>query len=311
MSENKSVKLFSEFGEDVREDEALKRKDELVKATAYMNMSEKTNNDLRTLAVNMGLIPPIYKNASFDKEKIQQHVLDLAKSSRDRIKVSRYNEYCETCYSIINTVRVGKLPTKSYIIGAPSGFGKQSFAVDCILASLHNGWVTVPYISLMELGEIRAANDRVIERGLMGMETKIAQQPFNYATGEYEDGEGIESYYWAIGDKYTDLKTPTIITGRYSWSEYINTPLLVCFFSGIESKVVESQTLYTILNIRSAKGFPTIALISTSLEMYKRDPVIGRYVWSEILTNNKDSNDVSRVYHVSTYKIYNNEIIQR
>lgn len=298
-------KLFEDSGIEVKDDVAVQRKAELDKATAFLRMSVQTEQDLRDRAVKLGLIPPGYRDATFDTNKIQENIVKQQNMSGHKFNVIRSKEYFETANSIINTIRANKIPDCSYILGAPNGFGKQSFATDCILASLNNGWITVPYISLLELGELKTANDRVIERGLMGMETEIAHQPFNFNTGKFDsDPEIVEQYYYAMGDKYTDIKNPTIITGRYSWSEYINAPVLVCFFSGIESKLVESQTLYTLLNIRSAKGYPTIAMISTSLDMYEKDPVIGRYVWKEILAYDTDCHDLNRVVHVSTAKIY-------
>ena len=300
-NDNRISSLFSDGGIEIRDEEALRRKEKLESRSSYLTMSEDSVNDLRERAVKLGLIPNGYKDARFNREKIKDNIIKQQNVSGHKFKVIRHDEYFDTVESIINTVSTGSLPDKSYLIGAPNGFGKQSFATDCILASLRNGWITVPYISLLELAELKTANDKVLMRGLMGMETEIAKQPFNFNTGKYMDAE---YYYYAIGDKYTDIKSPTIITGQYSWSEYINAPLLVCFFSGIESKLVESQTLYSLLNIRSAKGYPTIVTISTALDMYEKDPIIGRYVWKEILAYNEDSADLNRVLHVSTAKIY-------
>lgn len=304
---NKIFNDFKDAGIEIHQDEAIERARQFDKLTDYRNMSEDSENSLRKTAVNMGLIPPQYINAEFDMNKIKEHVRNIVAKAKNMITIERYENYFNVCNSIINTLRIGKLPVRSYIIGAPNGFGKQSFATDCILASLHNGWITVPYISLLELAEIKSANDKIVARGLMGMETKIAKNSFNYQTGLYENDDNIESFYYAMGDKYNEFKVPAIITGRYSWSEYINAPFLVCFFSGIESKLIESQILNTLLNIRSAKGYPTVAMISTSIEMYKKDPVIGKYIWSEILNPDPESNDLSRVLHISMYKRYRNE----
>lgn len=298
-------KLIEDSGIEVVDDAAIRRKAELDKASSYITMSKESNEALRDRAVKLGLVPPPYRNAEFDQDKIQENITKQQNASGHKFKVIRSSDYFDIANSIISTIRANKIPDKSYIIGAPNGFGKQSFATDCILASLRNGWITVPYISLLELGELKTANDRVIERGLMGMETEIAHQPFNFNTGKFDtEPEIVEKYYYAMGDRYTDIKSPTIITGQYSWSEYINAPVLICFFSGIESKLVESQTLYTLLNIRSAKGYPTIATISTSLDIYLKDPVIGRYVWKEIMSYDDDSHDLNRVTHISTAKVY-------
>ena len=137
----------------------------------------------------------------------------------------------------------------------------------------------------------------------MGVETEVETKAFDYGVIDCDDDDGVEYTYRFVADE-SEIKTPKVITGRYSWSEYINAPILICFFSGVESKVVESQILYTLLNIRSAKGFPTIAMISTALTMYENDPVIGKYIWKEIKSYDKNENTYSRVFHVSCYKKY-------
>lgn len=302
LFENNGINVVNDI-----EDPGLARKKELVDRTKYMGMSQESESDLRDRAVKLGLIPPDFRNATFDNDKIRSNITRQQNMSGHKFHAVHYEDYFQTAEDIINCIRVKQLPMKSYLLGAPNGFGKQSFATDCILASLHNGWVTVPYISLLELAEIKTANDKVLLRGLMGVETNIAQQPFSYVSGDYvTDGDAKEviSSYSYIGDAYTDIKSPVVVTGRYSWSEYINAPILICFFSGIENKAVESQLLYTLLNIRSAKGFPTIAMISTSLTMYERDPVIGKHVWKEIKSYDAEAKSYGRVYHVSCYKSY-------
>ena len=297
--------LFEKSGIEVENDAALRRKEEFSKKASYLTMSKESSEDLRDAAVRLGVIPKVYRDARFDTDKIHDNIVKQQNASGHKFKVVRYDDYCNICNSLIATIGSGSIPSKSYLIGAPNGFGKQSFAVDCLLASLRNGWLTVPYISLNELAEIKTANDKILMRGLMGLETEIAHQPFSHTSGQYiTDGEVVESYYAFMGDKYTDVKMPTVVTGQYSWSEYINAPVLVCFFSGVENKAVESQMLYTLLNIRAAKGLPTIATISTSLDMYEKDPVIGRHIWREMLSYNDDALDLGRVTHISTFKSY-------
>lgn len=304
------LEKFKDSGVDIEEvnDSVENRKEKFNSRVGYITMSEQTELDLRSRAVKMGLIPPEYKHATFDSDKIKANITKQQNMSGHGFRVMRYNDYFDIASEIINSIRIKQLPKRSYVIGSPNGFGKQSFATDCILASLYNGWITVPYTSLIEIAEIKAQNDKQLMRGLMGLDTEIAQQRFNFNTGEYIDdpnGEDVEGAYSFIGNPNTDFKSPLTITGRYSWSEYINTPVLICYFSGVESKAVESQILYTLLNIRSAKGYPTIAMISTALSMYEKDPVIGKFIWKEIKSYDKDERSYSRVYHVSCYKNYN------
>ena len=60
--------------------------------------------------------------------------------------------------------------------------------------------------------------------------------------------------------------------------------------------------LKTVLDVRGVKGLPTVVLISTSLNPYKNDKVLGELIWDEILAYKSDSHCYDRVYHVSCYK---------
>lgn len=308
MEDKNILEKFREFGkvEDEDLEDAFRRKEELEKSTSMIKMSEQTENDLRKYAVRTGIIPNDYINARFKPEIIRKNITEQQNMTGHKFKVENFNEYCEVCNSIINTVNMGKLPDRSYLIGAPNNFGKNSFATDCLLASIHNGWLTVPYISLVELADIKLENDKATMHGLMGIGTRSSKQKMDYGTGKYYDPEPNDLYTEGLtSSNFMEFKLPNVIKGRYSWSEYINAPLLVCFFSGIQSKAVESEMIYSLLNIRGAKGFPTIALISTPLDLYKKDPYLGPTVWKEIMAYSSTDVSKDRLNYIATYKNYN------
>jgi hypothetical protein len=98
------------------------------------------------------------------------------------------------------------------------------------------------------------------------------------------------------------LKTPEVITGRYSYSEYINADCLFVFTTGILKKDIESKILYQLLNIRGAKGLPTIVMVSTSLDVYTMDRKLKEQIWDEILAYSEKQYCYDRLYHVSCYR---------
>ena len=154
----------------------------------------------------------------------------------------------------------------------------------------------MPYISLSELAELRVENEKRLLKG-MELGTKVDWNK-----------EWDEPDYKYYKDNTRIFKVPEVITGRFSWSEYMNADMLFCFFSSMDSKVIESHTLKCILDIRGAKALPTVAFISTSLNPYKLDNNLREYIWDEILAYKPDKNCFDRVYHVSCYKIPNNII---
>lgn len=243
----------------------------------------------REIAVRKRLIPKKYTGASFDIDKITENISNQAKMLGQLYKVVKFNEYADVCNSIISTLRTGNLPNKSYLIGAPNGFGKTSFANECIMLMSKHSMQAVPYVSLFELAEIKVAE----EHRLM--------DAFSYRTKSTAEGNRAYTY---IESKEPDfIKSPEIITGNYSWSEYINAECVFCYFTSVSSKNLESRVLQQLLNIRATKGLPTIVMISTSIDPYIMDRTLKEQVWDEILSYNDNKNDFDRVSHVSCYKV--------
>lgn len=249
----------------------------------------------KEMAVHLGLIPAAYKEVEFDVQHIKENIVAQAVAMKRKFKVANFKRYVETLNGIISSIRTGNVPNCSYLIGAPNGFGKTSFVTTCLKLMLQREWRAAPYISLSELAEIRADNERRLIKGTELVSKKAYNEPEAESTFVYKDPTEC-------------IKMPQVITGRFSWSEYMNSQILFCFFSSIDSKVIESNTLKAILEIRSAKGLPTIAFISTSLNPYKLDYNLKEYVWDEILAYKEDKNCFDRVYHVSCYKNVNNII---
>ena len=245
----------------------------------------------KEMAVRLGIIPKSRVDVEYDVKKIEENIMEQSRVSPRKFKVKGFNEYVQTLNSIISSIRVGLKPKCSYIIGAPNGFGKTSFVTSCLKLMVAKELKAVPYISLLELAEIRVENERSLLRGI---ELKARKRD------EEDEGEYVYSSYRDF------VKVPEVITGCYSWSEYMNSDILFCFFSSIDSKVIESNTLKGILEIRGAKGLPTIVFISTSLDPYKNDKNLREFVWDEILTTKEEDGVYDRVYHVSTYKVYSN-----
>lgn len=239
----------------------------------------------REQAVYEKLIPEAYKNASFNIEKIRANIRGQYYKCNKLYKVYRFNEYASICEKILSMIRIRELPKRSYLIGAPNGFGKTSFVNECIITLRKQGFRTVPYITLWELAQIRADNEQRI-------------------TNPYQKFEkhGDKVVYKDRPETDEFKKKPEIVTNSYSYSEYINADCLFVGFTNILSKEIESYTLYQLLAIRGAKGLPTIVTISTSIEIYETDPLLKEYVWDEIKNYDENKYCYDRVYHVSCYK---------
>lgn len=246
----------------------------------------------KEMAVHKGLIPPAYMDVEFDAEHVKSNIIQQNKHASRKFKVRNFDKYIDTLNNIMNNIRAKTNLGCSYLIGSPNGFGKNSFVNSCIKLMLEQEWEAVPYISLSELAELRVENERtMLNRVTLNKSKEIEEEPYYY-----------------FKDNTECNKVPKIITGRYSWSEYMNADILFCFFTTVDSKVIESHTLKGILDVRGAKGLPTVVFISTSLNPYKLDYNLREYVWDEILSYKEDRNCFDRVYHVSCYKTFNSII---
>ncbi|MEM4385421.1 MAG: hypothetical protein QXD03_02600 [Candidatus Anstonellales archaeon] len=242
------------------------------------------------MMISLGLIPQAYRDVEFNVDIIKENIIQQVNNSSRKFKVRRFQEYIDTLNGLLGLIAEGKRPNASYIIGSPNGFGKTSFVNTCIKYMYKNGMKCVPYISLYELAEIKAENDRNIVRAI-----KL------YSNNESDD---IRSYELADGSSV--VKVPKVITGCYSWSEYINADILFCYLTTVDMRIIESYTLKAVLDTRGTKGLPTIVFTSTSLEPYKKDYSLREYVWDEILEYNPNRASYDRLKHISCYKVYDN-----
>lgn len=249
-------------------------------------------------AIKCGLIPESYRGNQFSMDQINNNIEKQKKIPRGReFEVMELDRYEKATLGIISTIRSGKLPEQSFLIGAPNGFGKTSFVNTCILLLYKQGRLCAPYISLSELAMVRLHEQKSLIEGI---------SPSKYYRGVDYTATNIEQYREML---YNDIdaadysKTPINIISKYSWSEYMNCDVLFCYLTDIASKALESEMLKTVLTIRGAKGLSTIVTMSTSLLPYTKSTYSLEYVWNEILADG-DSKALDRVKHISCYKSY-------
>lgn len=257
----------------------------------------------RELAVKRKLVPENYKDARFTEDQIKRNLILQHKKSNGLYTIHAFDKYMSICNEILSSIRLKRVPRRSWLIGAPNGFGKSSFVNECLITMLKHGWVTVPYTSLHELAEIRVAEE---QRLMRPFSDRLTQGIYSEENGRFFSEK--EYYIYKNGKEPVDIiKRPKVISNNYSWSEYLNAKCLFVHFTSVVSKDLESNVLFQLLNIRGAKGLPTIVMISTSLQPYVKDVMLRETIWDEILDYNESANTYDRVAHVSTYKRKNLE----
>lgn len=277
--EETSKKLVDEAKENGLE--TYTKEDEANRAEKIFYGLTKADRDQ---AVVEFVVPEAYKDSSFDVDKIRENLRLQYRKSKGMYKVYRLSDYLQVCQEILSTIRMKKLPRRSYLIGAPNGFGKTSFVNECLITLRAHGFKVAPYITLWELSQIRVENEQRI------------MAPYKRYK---EDNSGT---YYLEPNVSTGYKKPQIVTGCYSFSEYVNADCLFVSFTDTISKEIESHALYQLLSIRGAKGLPTIVMMSTSLEPYENDKALKELVWNEIKAYDENKDCFDRVYHVSCYR---------
>jgi len=242
----------------------------------------------RGAAVTEGLVPKAQKNAKFEEEKVIDNIKELYERTGGLYLTYNLDKYIGICNSILMTLRAKRLPNRSYLIGAPKGFEKTSFVNECLITMRSAGFSAAPYISLWELAQIRVGNEQ-----------KIIRPRGSYSV----DDSNVYIEDLEISKEIT--KKPKIVTGLYSYSEYINSDCLFVHFTDLVSKDIESHALYQLLSIRGAKCLPTIVLMSTSLKPYLNDEVLRDQVWNDIMIGRQTDNCYARLYHISCYRFKN------
>lgn len=267
-------------------------KSEIIKPVTALTTTD------RNLAVVAGLVPEAYGKSKFDSSLLANNIELMNNGATRKFQVTNLDGYVSFADGLIATIMSGKLPVRSYIIGAPNGFGKTSLANECITILFKLGRVCAPYISLTELAQLRQANDKDLLQGLSSAVVYHKTWSDTPSEKEYNSilRKGIEEPAYE--------KKPINIIGRFSYSEYLNCSVLFCYFSDARAKQIESEMLKTVLTIRASKGLPTIAMLSTSLNVYTRDPYLSQYVWDEILEYNEHGTSYDRVKHISCFKNY-------
>ncbi len=231
----------------------------------------------KELAVQRRLIPEARMNDEFDEQFVKNRVVDMCRSQDCQIK--NFQKYIDTLNEIILSISFGNM-NKSYIIGAPNGFGKTTFANTCIKRLSAMDKKVAPFISLFELADLRVEH----EKKLLGWATSSKKPE------KVEDGEEQPIEY------------------EYTWKDYMQSDVLFTYLTTLENKKVEVLTLKAIIDIRGPKGLNTVVFTDSSMNPYLNDCNLKKIVWDDILAYSDDAASCDRLLHRSCFKIYNNTI---
>lgn len=211
-------------------------------------------------ARSLNLIPEIREGDIFELNTLTKRVKALCAEHNIGVQGDSYKNYLKTLSNINSVLGSGQNLKYSYIISAPNGFSKTTFANSCIANLNGKGKKMVPYKSLYEI-----ANLLVTETSNYSY---LRQRKFDKITHKKEN--------------------------EYDWKDYIDAYLVFCFLTVPEYAEIELSTLKSLLSIRGTRGLATIVFAERPISAYNTKQDVGLFLMSDMFTNYVDSARLDR-----------------
>ena len=274
------VEIECECVREMREEAQQNKQVASNETTATPNIFGELSNDDKI--IQMKLVPAHRIKDEFSSNHVRIVAVQVcSKLKRSIGSKSDMDRYISTLETILSELRYRRLPKKSYIFGAPNGFGKTTFATTAIKIMATNGMKAVPLITLTELAEKWAEANDNIRRKL-----------------EHKDSNGKEKT--VTDDDGEDVQF------AYDWYDYVNADMPIVSLSSINENTmwIETQCLRQLLQLRDRKGKPTIVLTSESLDWYKNNEAVSKYMMDHLIEAQADERSWERKEFGNDERLY-------
>lgn len=222
------------------------------KEMAYLS----EHDELRVTDLDKVLIPKHRQkdafNTDFIKNKISEMFISESNSTGIKTQISNWAFYERMMAELLLQVNNMTL-NNSYIIGAPNGFGKETFANTVIRILDKQNRKAVPYINLSTLGTL------------------------------YESHRKSKENYLKYGGKQQEVMKKD----GYQWQDYIEADIAIVSLTGVLAKEYESQVLSLLVKQRSFENKPTIVMLEHTLDVYTMDSKLYKNYWSDMLVHSR------------------------
>lgn len=217
------------------------------------------------------LIPEHRKNDIFNINEMQIRAKRVCNENNIRVVADTYKNYITALAKINTSLGSGEGLNKSYIISAPNGFSKTTFANSCIANLYGKGKKMVPYKSLAEIA------------------TLLIRETANYNYLRNRQFNRI------VNKK----------DGEYDWNDYCTAYLVFCFLTIPEYAEVELSTLKSLLSIRGNAGLATVVFTERPINAYNVSGDVGLYLMSDMFSSHESMSRLDRPLKVEVVKTFN------
>lgn len=237
-------------------------------------------------AISLGYIPEHRIEDDYSSEILLENIGKMCKQLFCGIKNDAFLEYTSTLDGILSNLRIGDLPKCSYLIGGSNGFGKTTFVNTAIKILMAQDKVVAPYKSLIEISDLMYKD---YTRLINNRKKMYSHQYKSLVAGEYGEEDQEE-------ESYLDQKA-----SQFEWRDYLRADLVFCYLTGVDNDCMwlEMSTLKKLLQLRSENGKPTIVMMAESLDWYRNNKDVRKYILNEILEYDKEGHRYDKVKHIS------------
>lgn len=215
----------------------------------------------------------------------------IAERSRDGAfaKESTVDETLELMTSILNTLAFGNRLDRSIIISSPFSDLNEDFAITVIKYALLNGKSVVPYESLLRISKKkmdyifdnnwRRGNGYLTNEEESIMKFLSAEERRHYIEAKANWEESLSKQEW-----FEYLESQTVVENldkdmqdkvyqhrreRYTYQDYMDADILICWLSAPDAVYTEVSTLGSLLEERAINCKATIIMTARDIKSYK------------------------------------------
>ena len=182
-------------------------------------------------------------------------------------RLVKEEDYLATVSKLLDASARGTI-TESYLLSAPNSFGKTTLVNTILKRYIYQDKKVVPYISLSTLAELRFSYEQYMKAALWGNKSEL--KTFN----------------------------------DFSWHDWLEADFVAVRLTDIDSAVVESSILYSLLSYRGEKELPTLVTMDYTLKPYMENEQLRRVYWDNMLVYNQSKPSFDRLIYKVTYKQY-------
>lgn len=220
-------------------------------------------------AVLSKLVPESRAGDSFMIDMLDKKVKILFEELNARLDKEKYLKYRDSLMEINKIISMGSYPTHSYMISAPNGFSKTTFANTCISRLSGMGKPMVPYKSLDEIATIQ--------------DYHILNRRF-------------------VQNRQYDKQISKESIGGFDWNDFLNANILFCFLTSPDLVDIEIPVLKTLLSIRGTKGLATVVFAERPINVYRTKEDVELFLMSDIVAYSRETTKYDRPLVIEVIK---------